>query len=362
MVKPVEKSRLVLGVAHLLEVEELKKDFTRLSSSILKKEPDNPEAFSHIITKNEKMKDIFKYAEAIAPSPKPVLISGESGTGKELVAKAIHDLSGRKGEFVTVNIAGLDDNMFSDTLFGHKKGAFTGADANRPGLIEKAADGTIFLDEIGDLCMQNQIKLLRLIQESQYYPLGSDIPKTSNVRIIAATNIDLKAKQAENAFRKDLFYRLSYHRIIVPELKERLDDLAYLIEHFITESAVILKKNKPQYPGELAVLLSNYDFPGNIRELQAMIFDAVSNCPSNFLSLDHFKKYINDNSLIQVNIDSDDDDIFYKIFDGRFPTLKEVEDLLINEAMKKAGGNQSLASELLGISQSTLSKRFSKKE
>ena len=153
------------------------------------------------------IRSIFKYVEAIASTPKPLLVTGESGVGKELIAKAVHELSLCEGPFIPVNISGLDDNMFSDTLFGHKKGAYTGANSDREGLLKRAESGTIFLDEIGDLEPKSQVKLLRLVQENQYYPLGSDKAITCNIRIIAATNADLKDKQIKGEFRKDLYFR-----------------------------------------------------------------------------------------------------------------------------------------------------------
>jgi len=154
-----------------------------------------------------------------------VLITGETGVGKELVAKALYRLSGRKGEFVPVNVAGLDDNVFADTLFGHRKGAFTGADQARSGLVEQATGGTLFLDEIGDLSAASQVKLLRLLQDGEYFPLGSDVAKRSDARVVVATNQDLQHLQDPGRFRKDLYYRLCAHHVHIPPLRERCEDL-----------------------------------------------------------------------------------------------------------------------------------------
>jgi transcriptional regulator of acetoin/glycerol metabolism len=164
---------------------------------------------------------IFRYLEAIAASPAPVLVSGESGTGKELIAAALHRLSGRSGELVAVNVAGLDDQMFSDTLFGHVRGSFTGAERSREGLIASAADGTLFLDEIGDLTTASQVKLLRLLQDGSYYPLGADSPKRSRARVVVATNVDVLEGVAKGSFRKDLYYRLRTHHVQLPPLRAR---------------------------------------------------------------------------------------------------------------------------------------------
>lgn len=196
MTKPVDPNRLVNAVNHALRIRNLQREVQVLSSSEAEMQIEQPEAFEGIITASPSMRKLFRYAEAVAQSPMAVLITGESGTGKELMAQAVHRLSGRDGAFVPVNVSGLDDTMFSDTLFGHVKGAFTGAQGERAGLIERAADGTLFLDEIGDLEQGAQIKLLRLLQEQEYYPLGADRPRRSRARIVAATNADLAARQA----------------------------------------------------------------------------------------------------------------------------------------------------------------------
>jgi len=190
MLKPVEKSRLVGGVKRAVELRELQRENQLLKAHVLSDKLEKPEAFSEIITVSTGMRSIFQYVEAIANSPRPVLITGETGVGKELVAKAVHTLSSREGDFLPVNVAGLDDHVFADTLFGHNKGAFTDAREARNGLIERAAGGTLFLDEIGDLSSTSQVKLLRLLQEGEFFPLGSDVAKRSDARIVVATNQD----------------------------------------------------------------------------------------------------------------------------------------------------------------------------
>jgi DNA-binding NtrC family response regulator len=264
-----------------------------------------------------------------------------------------------------VNVAGLDDNLFSDTLFGHRKGAFTGADTERKGLIEKAENGTLFLDEIGDLRVESQVKLLRLLQDGQYYPLGSDIAKLSNARVIVATHRDIRSMQAGNDFRQDLYYRLKSHHINIPPLRERQSDLPYLVDHFVAQAAAELGKKRPAPPKELFTLLKNYPFPGNVRELRGMIFDAVSLHSSGILSLDSVRKQIagnlNDRPGDRSPGDgmSEDDPI---LFPGRFPTLREAEDAVIEEALKRAEGNQTIAAELLGVSRRALNNRLRRKE
>ena len=203
------------------------------------------------------------------------------------MARAIHALSGCRGELVAVNVAGLDDNMFADALFGHTKGAFTGAEKPREGFIGRAAGGTLFLDEIGDLREQSQIKLLRLMQEKEYYPVGSDILRKSDARIVLATNRDLGGLVAAGKFRNDLYYRLRAHQVHIPPLRERADDIALLVEHFLADGAILFRKQKPAVPPEVMTQLSNYHFSGNVRELEAMMNDAVARNQGEPLSIEN---------------------------------------------------------------------------
>ncbi|MBW2605876.1 MAG: sigma-54-dependent Fis family transcriptional regulator [Deltaproteobacteria bacterium] len=318
-----------------------------------------PEAFAEIITNSKEMLTIFLYIESIAQTSQPVLITGETGVGKELIAGSIHSLSGLKGRFITVNAAGLDDNLFSDTLFGHIKGAFTGADKARRGLVEKASGGTLFLDEIGDLSPASQVKLLRLLQEGEYLPLGLDEPRKTDVRIVVATNQDLWALQEAGKFRKDLIFRLRIHQIHIPPLRERLEDIPLLVDHFLGEAARNLKKKKPALPKELFKLLGTYSFPGNVRELQAMVFDAVSRHKTRILSLKVFKSHIareQKDRIVSTEVESEETDLL--TFPRKLPTIKQATRLLVAEAMKRADRNQSIAAGMLGISHQALSKRL----
>lgn len=364
VVKPVDDTRLIATIKRGLEFTEIRNENELLKQSLLKEKLEHPEAFENIITRSGSMRAIFRYIEAIAKTNLPVLITGETGTGKELIANAIHKVSGRKGELVPVNVAGVDDNLFSDTLFGHKKGAFTGAEIERKGLIERAEDGTLFLDEIGDLNIESQVKLLRLLQEGQFYPLGSDIAKLSNARIIVATNRSIKSLQSSNTFREDLYYRLRSHHINIPPLRERKKDIPYLIDFFLIRAAKELGKTKPRPPKELYTLLSNYHFPGNIRELEGIIYDAVSLHKSGILSLESIRSKLSDqvpqkSTFEKTGNENDDSPI---LITGRFPSIKESETALINEALKRAEGNQTIAADLLGISRRALNNRLQRKK
>lgn len=359
LVKPVDADRLRTTVINAQHFSELQQENLALKNSMLTDEFSHIDAFSSIVTRNRKMLSIFKYLELISKTSQAVLITGETGVGKELVAKAIHELSGISGPFVSVNVAGLDDNIFSDTLFGHVKGAFTGADAHRMGLIEEAASGTLLLDEIGDLSLSSQVKLLRLLQESEYRPLGMDKTKKAHVRMVASTNEGLAELRNSGKFRKDLLFRLQVHHVHIPPLRDRLDDIGLLLNHFIRLAATELNKKVPSYPKELSALLQTYSFPGNIRELKAMVFDAVSRHTRGILTLQGFQNYL-DAQRPHGQAIAPPEDVDAIVFPINLPTIEEVTQALLDEAMRRANGNQSLAARLLGISQQAVSKRLQK--
>ena len=364
IVKPVEKSRLVSSVKRGIELRELHRENQLLKARILSDRLSRPEAFADIVTLSPAMRSIFQYAEAVAPSPRPVLVTGETGVGKELVARALHVLSGRKGAFVPVNVAGLDDHVFADTLFGHKKGAFTGAMEGRPGLLEQAASGTLFLDEIGDLSAVSQVKLLRLLQDGEYLPLGSDVARRSDARILVATNQDLEAARNSGRFRKDLYYRLCGHHIHIPPLRDRPEDLAVLLDHFLGKAAESLGRKKPTPPDELVKLLAVYHFPGNVRELESMVYNAVSLHGSGKLSMEAFKAEIfkKQPDLVGAVEPKPDEAASQLVFPEQLPTLRQIEQLLVDEALRRSGGNQSIAASMLGITRQALNKRLHKAE
>ena len=362
LVKPVESSQLVGRVKKAIEMRELSSELTMLKQRLLTDNLEHPEAFAAIVTGNKAMRAMFQYIEVVAGTRQPIMITGETGVGKELLARAIHDLSGCSGAYVPINVAGLDDNMFSDTLFGHRKGAFTGADQPREGLIEKASKGTLFLDEIGDLNEASQVKLLRLLQEQEYYPVGSDLLKKSSARIVLATNRDIPEMIKAGTFRNDLYYRLFAHRVHIPPLRERPEDVPLLLDHMIAAAARQLGRKKPTPPPELAVLLGLYSFPGNVRELEALAFDAVARHTSGVLSMESFRDVIGDAQPMPQTASTTATDVSKSLVDyfGHFPTINEIEKYMISEAMKMAQGNQGMAAKLIGMGRQTLNKRLNK--
>ena len=362
LVKPVERSRLVATITRAMEIRTLHYEVLSLKERLLNDQLRHQDAFAEIITHNKAMQAIFRYVEAISTSQQPVLITGETGTGKEYIAKAIHTLSRPHTEFVAVNVAGLDDSIFSDTLFGHKRGAYTGAEQKREGLIATASNGTVFLDEIGDLRETSQVKLLRLLQENKYYPLGTDQPRNSNARIVVATNHDIIQLVNQGKFRKDLFYRLRGHHIHIPPLRERKDDLPLLINHFLEKSAQSLNKPIPTVPTALYNLLNNYHFPGNVRELESMIHDAVTRHQRGILSSASFRAAIGYEQSLEEQDTGQEPAVtaLVKLFPDRLPTLREAEQYLIGEALRRTKGNQGIAANLLGLTRQALNKRLTR--
>jgi len=358
VVKPVDETRLLTIVKRGIDMREIKNENLRLKESLFNRELKHPEIFSKIITKSKTIKSIFQYIEAIADTKLPLLITGETGAGKELFAEAVHKASGRKGNFVTVNVAGVDDTLFSDTLFGHKKGAFTGADKDRKGMIEEARGGSLFLDEIGDLSLESQVKLLRLLQDGRFYPLGSDIAKLTDTRIIVATNKDIQNMQVDNSFRKDLFYRLKSHNVHIPPLRERRGDIQLLVDHFLLKYSKELNKKKLTPPKELYKILKNYLFPGNVRELEGIIADIVSRHTSGILSIKSLKNLISSESGYEKEMIVSGSFSFPEIL----PSFKEMEKKLIDAALERADGNQSIAAQMLGVSRRALNNRIQRRK
>lgn len=353
LVKPVDAQRMASAVGRTLELRELRRENERLRERLVSRGLRRPEAFADIITSSPTMMALFEYIETVGGAPTPVLITGETGTGKELVARAVHRVSNRNGEFVAVNVAGIDDAVFSDTLFGHVRGAFTGADRPRDGLVRRAAGGTLFLDEIGDLPLESQVKLLRLVQEHEFYPVGSDTPEYTDTRIVLATLRDLRRLTDEGKFRRDLFYRLRRHHIHVPPLRERLEDLPLLTEHFLERAADELGTKPPTAPPQLLDALSSYDYPGNIRELESMIDELLRGHRGGVLSLEPLRRVLDVANRPEVAEHFRSE---YLQSLPQLPALKDVRRLFVEEALRRAHGNQTLAARLLGVTRQAINK------
>jgi DNA-binding NtrC family response regulator len=359
-IRPYEllaRIRLHLTLRHQHdEIRRAQTEVLALRDGLFGGELLHPEVFSHIITDDPAMKAVFHYIEAVAPGSRPVLVTGETGTGKELIARSIHDVSARRGRFVAVNVAGLDDNLFSDALFGHEKGAFTGAVRDRRGLVEEAADGTLFLDEIGDLVPASQVKLLRLLQEHEYYRLGSDEKRRSNARVVVATHQGLDQKAAVGDFRSDLYYRLCAHQVKIPALRERVHDIPLLFLHFLKQAAVDLQVEPPEIGEDEMDRLQRREFPGNIRELEGVAHDRVTR--TRLTAKPATSPVV---ALPQRTAAPVDPSHEFVYSNEHFPTLRDMTQDLIHQAIERSR-NQAGAAKLLGISRQALNKRLKAKD
>lgn len=361
LVKAIENSKLLASVKNALRLGELREENSRLKGQLLATDKTPLSHFNNIDTADKYMLSIFSYLNSIASLPYPVLIRGETGTGKELIAEAVHRASSRKGNFIKVNAAGLDDTMFSDTLFGHKKGAYTGAVENRAGLIEQASGGTIFLDEIGDLNSGSQIKLLRLIEQNEYYPLGSDIQKTSSCRIIAATNQNVETLLKEGTFRKDLYYRLSTYEVHIPPLRERKEDIPLLADLFLEVVSKEMNRPVPEVKSGFYERLLELPLPGNIRELKSIIMNSLAVSNKKNLTAEDIDNSTGTSSTKGTGADTHSSADTIQ-FPEELPTLKECTEQIIDEALSRTGGNISKAATLLGLSQPALSRRLARRD
>ena len=316
-----------------------------------------------IIGRSEKMEEIFRLVERVAPARSTVLITGESGTGKELMAKAIHEASPRADcPFVVVNCSNIPSELLESELFGHTRGAFTGAVAAKKGLFEVADTGSIFLDEIGDLRPETQVRLLRVIQEREFTPLGDTTPAKVDVRIIAATNVDLKDAVKTGVFREDLYYRLSVVPIELPSLRQRTEDILPLAKHFIRKyNDENMRTISENLSPEVLSLLENYHFPGNVRELENIIERAVVIAATDEITVECLRPEVRDPALafeamqkaegMSAGIDIGRGVNFYD-------EVKRFEIDLIRRALDQTGGHQSRAARLLGLNATTLNSKI----
>jgi DNA-binding NtrC family response regulator len=275
LVKGTDTGRLPAAVRNAIEHRNVVRENERLRDAFVRKAPRNPDAFAGFVTVSDQMHRIFLYLDAIAPLPDPILITGETGVGKEVIARAIHAASGLTGPFVPVNLGGLDDHVVSDTLFGHQRGAYTGADKTRDGLIRTAAGGTLFLDEFAELAQESQTKLLRLLDSGEFMPLGSDRREHSEARILLATNRDLDTEITNGRFRKDLYYRVAAHRVHIPPLRQRPEDIKPILTHLMDLHSQRLGRNKLDLDDTLVGRLSQRSLAGNVRELEQLVLTAL---------------------------------------------------------------------------------------
>ena len=314
----------------------------------LRKELQDKYTFADIVARSAAMRRILDVLPQLADSEITVLIEGASGTGKELVARAIHDLSPRrKRRFVAINCGALPDALLESELFGYKAGAFTDARRDKPGRFDAAKGGTIFLDEIGDISPAMQSKLLRVLQERVYEPLGAVDPVTADVRVIAASNQDLGVLVKKRRFREDLYYRVNVMRVQLPPLCDRREDIPLLVEHFVSKFNRLQQKSLIGVSDETMAILLEYDYPGNIRELENIIEHAFVLCSGGPLAPRHLPLVLREKARRESTTSNE----------GEL-TLKALERMYIAEAIRRHGGNRKAAAEALGIHASTLFRKI----
>lgn len=333
-----DKNRVIGGV-------ETFRDMTVVEE--LRKQVQKKYTCEDIISRNHNIQGLFNILPQVAESDCAVLIEGQTGTGKELFAQAIHNLSQRREKsFVAVNCSALPDTLLESELFGYKAGAFTDAKKDKPGRFALAEGGTLFLDEIGDVSPAVQVKLLRVLQEKTYEPVGAVSSENADVRVIAASNKDLAELVDQGKFRSDLYYRINVVRLFLPLLKDRSEDIPLLIEHFIHRFNGIYNKNICCLSDEAMAVILSYDFPGNIRELENSIEHCFVLCQGNVIEAQHLP------SSMKKSITGGESDI------RTFRTLRQMEALMIERALRRNKGNRTAAAKELGINASTLFRKL----
>lgn len=332
LIKPFDLDELRMTLVRMIRQDEIKNE-----NQYYREEEDKRFNFKEIIGQSQAIKKVLEMIRQVAPLPTTVMLTGESGTGKELIARAIHENSPRKEKpFVVANCVAFSPNILESELFGHEKGAFTGANSRRIGRFEIAHKGSIFLDEIGELNSMTQAKLLRVVQEKEFERVGSSTSIKVDTRIVAATNKDLKKEVRQNRFREDLFYRLNVFHINVPPLRERKEDIPLLVQHFIQKYNQILNKRISGVSGHTLDLLMDYSFPGNIRELENIIERAMIMCTR---------------STIEKNV------VYFldkENIEQKSGTLKEMEKEMIKKYLIQNHGNRTKTAQVLGISRRNL--------
>ncbi|HMN49659.1 MAG TPA: sigma-54 dependent transcriptional regulator [Ignavibacteriaceae bacterium] len=348
--KPVDLDELDLLLERIIENKNLKSEILLLKNQL--KEKFKIDSF---MSQSPKMEEVLSIAARSADSKATVLITGESGTGKEVLAKAIHYASSRKDKpFVAVNIPALPETLLESELFGHEKGAFTGADKAKKGRFELADSGTIFLDEIGDIPLNLQVKLLRVLQEHQIERVGSVENINIDVRIIAATHQNLEQKIKDGSFREDLYYRLNIVSLYLPPLRERKEDILPLIDHFVEKYSKENNKKKLSLSKEAVDLLIKYNFPGNVRELENAIERAVVLCRSDVITVNDLPNVIKGFKAEKEIVTNENTSLIEQV--------EALEKKLIFDALSKTNGNQSQAGRMLGLTERNLRYKMQKYE
>lgn len=376
-VKPASPERVVVSIKNALSMTTLQGEVSRL-----KRKRDGAMAFKDLIGESDALRHVMKLGERAAASNIPILITGESGTGKEVIARAIQGSSERAGRpFITVNCGAIPENLVESILFGHEKGSFTGASAKHIGKFQEADGGTIFLDEVGELPADMQVKLLRVLQEAEVDPIGSKRPVKVDVRVISATNRDLAEEVKTGGFREDLFYRLNVFPIEVPPLRDRADDIPALINHFIERYNAEESRDVRGVQHEVFEVLAAQPWPGNVRQLENTIFRAVVLAEGAYLTADDFPLLAKEFEAAGVVsgppmvAEADDDDApapagevhagptaseAVAIFDrgGHLRSLQEIEKDLIALAIETYDGKMSEVARRLGMGRSTLYRKL----
>ncbi|MBF0120620.1 MAG: sigma-54-dependent Fis family transcriptional regulator [Desulfobacterales bacterium] len=352
ILKPFDNERLIIYSKSATAMYRVIKENRRLKSAIT-----SQYSFGNIIGKSKKMQDLFEMIQKVAPTNATVLIEGESGTGKELVAKSIHFNSQRaKGPYIAVNCSAFNESLLESEIFGHEKGAFTGAIAMKKGRFELADLGTIFLDEIGELSSNLQVKLLRVLQEKNFERVGGVKPISVNIRLIAATNKILKEEVQLGNFRNDLYFRLNVVHITLPPLRDRTEDIRLLTDHFIKKYAVEYKGEKQlkAIDKEVERLFYEYRWPGNVRELENVIERAMILCSGDTIKVSDLSKDFKENASNSLHLEGIS--VNAKLYD----TLEMVERKMIERALKVTNNVQTHAADLLGIGKSGLNQKIKK--
>jgi DNA-binding NtrC family response regulator len=346
LMKPFSLDHLTTVVRKALDVRALEDENRRLKAEL-----GHRYEFDNIIGRSGSMREIFETIDRVAPTRATVLLAGETGVGKDLIARAIHFHSPRRDRpFVKINCSALPENLMESELFGYEKGAFTGANTAKPGKFEQGDTGTVFLDEIGDVPASVQVKLLRILQEREFERLGSNKTRHIDVRIIAATNADLRAALEQGTFREDLYYRLNVVPVDIPPLRERKEDIPFLAEHFVRRLAPANDSRVDSISDEAIQKLMGYHWPGNVRELENVIERSLVLCVGTRLEACDIRLDTSPRAPRQQTNGP--------MFLPEGMTLDEYEQTIIREALRRADGNKSQAARLLGLTRNALRYRL----